>query len=94
MKQGLNVGLIALLAWSVSDQTLAANWKSYTTKDGRIVVSCQCGDEVFLMLVTGYPPHSMMTGHCSRSGASGPKPRATVAPSRSRFRGRISFMAF
>jgi hypothetical protein len=40
MKQGLNVGLIALLlTWSISDQTQAANWKSSTTKDGRIVVS-------------------------------------------------------
>jgi hypothetical protein len=39
MKQGLNVGLIALLIWSISDQAQAADWKSYATKDGHIVVS-------------------------------------------------------
>ena len=39
MKQGLNVGLIALLTWSISNQAEAANWKSYATKDGHIVVS-------------------------------------------------------
>ena len=39
MKQGLKVVLVAMLTWSISDQTQAANWKSYATKDGRIVVS-------------------------------------------------------